>query len=331
MSKTRPGNSRFFIGLGVVLICVVAAVSLKAYFISQRQTQFIAHGKLLAGLQVNPISTNEQSFQMQAFYGTQLEIIESGEMHRRALERVQGEHPELKEIDVEIRATQTKGSSIINIAAIGGEPKFTRAFLDSLLVEYIAFGREMRQKSVDIVMNRIFNEVLMREKDVKDKSAALLEFSKIHDVRLLEIEHERLALRVSSLRGEIENLRRSNPDGAKLKEAQTLLAESEKLLTETNELHLKSQQLKVVCELSQKGYRDWMMPLEGLGGGCGPRDYISIMERPGIADEIEPELVLPLLSAAWIGAVVGGILAVIISALMGKPSSSLSPPPLPPA
>lgn len=124
-------------------------------------TMFIALGKIMCGPAKDmPVD----------FYGTQVEILNSGELRRRALERMRGEHPELKEIDVDIKVTQTKGSAILNVTSRGEEPKFTRLFLDSLLCEYVAFHRELAEKALSPALNRVIEEVLQREKQVKELS-----------------------------------------------------------------------------------------------------------------------------------------------------------------
>lgn len=77
---------------------------------------------------------------------TIIEVLESAEMKRRALERVRALHPEIKETDLETRAAHTKGSFIINILVTGREPKFTRIYLDALLDEFMAWRHEMRSR-----------------------------------------------------------------------------------------------------------------------------------------------------------------------------------------
>ena len=79
-------------------------------------------------------------------YGTIIEILESTEMKRRALERVRALNPDLKEIDVDIRVAQIKGSAILNILVTGNEPKFTRIYLDALLDEFMGWQREMADR-----------------------------------------------------------------------------------------------------------------------------------------------------------------------------------------
>ncbi len=189
-----------------LLLTAAIAVCFQALRITGKATEYVALGKIVAGLKVSPGREGPGgevvSNMMQAeFYGTQIEILEGGELRRRALERVRSLHPELKEIDVEVRVTQTKGSSILNVAAVGEEAKYTRVYLDSLLDEYIAFRKEMIDKSVGTAMNKVIEEVLTREKQTKEKATALEAFQKANDVVLFEEGRNKAAQYLSQLEG----------------------------------------------------------------------------------------------------------------------------------
>ena len=134
-----------------LLLTAAIAVCFQALRITGKATEYYALGRVLAGLKVsvqngtgsgNEVISNTQA---QDFYGTQIEILESGALRARALERVRSLHPELKEIDIEVRVNQTKGSAILNVAAVGEEPKYTRLYLDALLDEYEPGARLMVQ------------------------------------------------------------------------------------------------------------------------------------------------------------------------------------------
>ena len=173
-----------------LLLTAAIAVCIKALSISTKTTEYMAVGKLEAGIHVNPQGDNSKQYVQDSmtadFYGTQIEILESGELRRRALDRVRTLHPELKVIEVEIHVTQTKGSSILNVAAVGEEAKFTRVFLDALLDEFIAFRKDMMDRSVTNAMNKVIAEVLAREKSVAEKKTALDEYRKANDILLYE-------------------------------------------------------------------------------------------------------------------------------------------------
>ncbi len=179
-----------------LLLTAAIAICVQALRITGKPTEFFAVGKVLVGANtVNPdpknqVITNQQTADI---YGTQMEILESGELRRRALERVRSMNPELKEIDIEIRVTQTKGSSILNVAAVGEDGKYTRIFLSALLDEYVAFRKEMIEKSLGSAMNKVIEEVLSREKQVKEKSSSLNDYLQKNDLVILEGGRNRAA------------------------------------------------------------------------------------------------------------------------------------------
>lgn len=190
-----------------LLLTAAIAVCVQALRITGKTTEYSAIGRVVAGMQINAGGSQSDKVvnQMmpQDFYGTQMEILESGELRRRALERVRSLHPELKEIDVEIRVTQTKGSSILNVAAVGAEAKYTRVYLEGILDEYIAFGKEMIQNSLTTEMNKVIEEVLSREKTVKEKSLNLENFLKNNDIVIFEGDRNQAAAYLNQLKNSL--------------------------------------------------------------------------------------------------------------------------------
>jgi len=186
-----------------LLLTAAIAICVQALRITGRATEFVAMGKVLVGastVNAKPDQPVVQQQQTPDIYGTQIEILESGELRRRALERVRSMNPELREVDVEIRVTQTKGSSILNVAAVGEDGKYTRIFLSALLDEYVAFRKEMIEKSLGSAMNKVIEEVLSREKQVKEKFGKLNEFLQKNDLVVFEGDRNRAADYLQHLR-----------------------------------------------------------------------------------------------------------------------------------
>lgn len=316
----------------LVLVCSAVSIGGEAFRIAAVPAKYIAQGKLAAGVQVVPRLSNAKGMELELaeIYDTQIEILKSGELRRRALERVRGEHPELKEITIDLVVTRTKGSSILKAAAVGEEPKFTRAYLDSLLVEYIAFRREAREKAFDSsATNKIIEQVLIKEREVRNQYDALNDFLKSHDALLLEKERDRLAGQVSLLRGQVAELKLSGTDSPKALETMKILEQVERQFQENSEQYLRLQVLKSNYDAAGKDYQDWKKSLERLAGVSPGEnsplvcDTIFIMERPAIADELEPDYVLPLAMAGILGALVGFFLRAMVSLFLARPSLPL--------
>lgn len=421
-----------------LLLTAAIAICVQALRITGKATEYIALGKLVVGIQINPSGKDivVQNMMPQDFYGTQIEIIESGELRRRALERVRGEHPELNEKEVEIRVTQTKGSSILNVAGVGEEPKFTRIFLDSLLVEFIAFRREMIDKSVGTAMNKVIEEVLSREKAVKEKFEALNSYLKNNDLVVFEGDRSQAAAYLKQLQSNLyvyqtefkmmekmglEDYLRSKergnaattdvpssplvkssgtPDVIRLedpsgglaraevdylkamsdlrlfqserlqmlrtyREAHELVRELDEKITrqlslieifkqqskeesqrrrdnlqfkisalednvkeweakarEANDKIVMNQSLRSDYERTNQDYQDWKKTLERLDSTNSlTQDMVAIMERPNVAVEDEPELLLPLVVALFIGLAAGSVILLLFDRLDDRMNS----------
>ncbi|MFZ4764153.1 MAG: polysaccharide biosynthesis tyrosine autokinase [Roseimicrobium sp.] len=189
-----------------LLLTAAIAICFEALVITGKTTEYIAIGKIVAGLQVKIGSREGEVISerfVQDFYGTQIETLESGALRNHALERVRSLHPELKEIEVEISVTQTRGSSILNVAAVGAEAKYTRVYLDALLDEYIAFRKDMLEKSIGSTMNKVIEEVLSREKLVKQTKETLDNFLRTNDLTLFEGNRNHAAAYLISLKHDL--------------------------------------------------------------------------------------------------------------------------------
>ncbi len=137
--------------------------------VRHRSPHYVSIGKILAQPRMTkePLPVLDNLGQLD-FYGTQLMIIESGELRHRALDRMRGLHPELKESDVEVHGERLNGSAIFATIATGEDPKYTHAFLDALLDEFISFQKEMREKADGDAIPRTLDDVLAHQKAYKE-------------------------------------------------------------------------------------------------------------------------------------------------------------------
>jgi polysaccharide biosynthesis transport protein len=103
---------------------------------------------------------------LQDFYGTIIETVEGSSLRGRALERVSAHHPDVAEVEVDIRVVQNRGSAIFNVRAEGSEPKYTQLFLDALLEEFM-MGREQER---DLKKNKA---LMTLKQELTDRQSAM--------------------------------------------------------------------------------------------------------------------------------------------------------------
>ena len=69
------------------------------------------------------------------FFGTQIELMQSGEVKNRARARVHALRPALAPEDVRIEVGQLPKASIFDMRATGQSPLYTQAYLDACMDE----------------------------------------------------------------------------------------------------------------------------------------------------------------------------------------------------
>lgn len=314
------------------ILGTLVAVSFQAFRIAGKPPEYFALGKIMAGQQLTDGKPRTSSA---GFYETQIEMLESSLIRKNASERVHGLYPELKEADVALIASQTGGSSILKILATGPDRKYTRAYLDAVLDEYMALRKEMWYREIKEKTAKVMDEVLIRERKMKETKMQVDAFIAANNgAELLNAEKLRLSQLVSKLRGELQadTAPGRPPDSGTaigVDAIQVRLKQAESGLRDTNEKSVEGESLQEAYDRARHDYEEWKMKLDLINsGGCG--EPIAIVERPEDATEIEPDLWTPLVVAAAMGFMGGSVLMLGMSLLAAFTVSTRSsqPPPL---
>ncbi|TLD72302.1 polysaccharide biosynthesis tyrosine autokinase [Phragmitibacter flavus] len=193
-----------------VLLTASIAVCVVTLWITSKETEYIAIGRIATGTRINLTEGRgggvvENGVLPADFYGTQMEILMGSTLYTRAVERVRSLHPEIKPIEVDVKVAQQRGSSILNVGGTGKEPEFTRHLVEALLDEYMAFRKEMIDSSITSALNKVIQEVLTREKEVKLTKERLEEFLKNNNTVIFEGERNEAALYLSKLKSTLND------------------------------------------------------------------------------------------------------------------------------
>lgn len=194
--RDNPWRDRLGFATGAAMIFMLAGMSCIVLTGCKRQApQYVSQAKLVAGgrLVSGQSAGPQYKDYLQDFYGTIIETLESSEMRRRALDRVRALNPELKESAVEVKVTQSEASAIFQIAATSPDPKFTRIFLDALLDEFRALREQAREQQRNQALTALAEDVVKREKAVKDKSAKIQDFQKHNNIIVLGNRQNQMA------------------------------------------------------------------------------------------------------------------------------------------
>ena len=192
-----------------LLLTASIGVCVQALTITGKPQVFRSLAKLVAGGRMIGTEAIRWEEQLQDFYGTIIETIESAEMIRKARERVHSLHPDLKDSEVEIVVRQTKGSAIFNILATGSEPKYTQIFLNALLDEFIAFRQIIREQAQGKVLSTFLQEVVNKQKAMEEKNDVYSKFCAANNLVTITNGNNEAASFLTSLKAQRETLRTS--------------------------------------------------------------------------------------------------------------------------
>ncbi len=326
----------------IILVCAVlgagAGVCWQALRITGRPQEFRSLAKLVAGGQManDGIAFREQQVD---FYGTIIETLESAEMKRRALERVRALNPELKDVDVDIRVVQTKGSAIFNILATGSEPKYTKIFLDALLDEFIAFRQNIREQAAGKTLQKFLQEVVTRQKSMED-SAEKLEKARTRGVDTLSArsDQERLVVRLNNQRNQRDDLRLKiksmkdddaarSPLQTQLEATESEIQDIEKELGHWEPALAELKTLQEKHEADKLAYEKLFNEVEKLQSAFNSRsDYVAIQERATPSCENVEDWVLPIAVGAVGLGCLGGLVGLVLSLIIVRSPKPLQIP-----
>lgn len=165
-----------------LLLTASIGVCVAALHLMNQPVNYTSLAKLVAGGRM--VAQGDLNWQetMQDFYGTIIETLESADLKKRTLTRVQALHPDLKDSEVEIKVSQTRGSAIFNVFAIGAEQKYTQIFLEALLDEFVSFRQQIREQGLERALNTFTETVVKKSKELEDRGAKLEAFRKGNNI-----------------------------------------------------------------------------------------------------------------------------------------------------
>ena len=165
-----------------LLLTASIGVCVAALNIMNQPVNYTSLAKLVAGGRM--VAQGDLNWQetMQDFYGTIIETLESADLKKRALSRVQGLYPEMKDSEVEIKVNQTRGSAIFNVFAIGAEQKYTQIFLEALLEEFVNSRQAIREQGLERALITFTETVVRKSKELEERGAKLEAFRKANNV-----------------------------------------------------------------------------------------------------------------------------------------------------
>ena len=191
----------------VAFLTVSVGLCVAAWYVSQMPPSFRSVGRLMVSGQIRLTEGAAYSEELVNFFGTQVELMQSGEVRERAGARVRALHPELKREDVKLAVGQVPRASIFIMSTVGESPLYTQAYLDACMAEYIAAKKEMRSQKSESTTVAIQDELVRLEKEMDADGEKLHEFQKENNIGFLHEEGNSAGLYLAQLNRQLADLK----------------------------------------------------------------------------------------------------------------------------
>lgn len=191
-----------------LLLTASIGVCVQALRITGKPVEYKSVAKLVAGGRVvDPSSPVLWQEQLQDFYGTIIETIQSQPLKVKAQTRMRTLYPDMKESAVGIFVHQNRGSAIFNVMATGGDKEYTQRFLNALIDEFISQRTFVREQALGKVLTSFADGVLKRQKAFEEAAEKLESFRKVNDIITLTSGHSVASGTLTRLNAEKDRLK----------------------------------------------------------------------------------------------------------------------------
>lgn len=173
-------------GWWILALTTALALAVGAWFLFQQPPKYRSVGRMMVSGKIALPEGTVYTEELSNFFGTQVELMKSEAVRRRAEAQALAMNPELKPGEVKLEVGQQKGASIFILSATGDDAAYTRAYLDAIMEAYIASKREMRSQKSDITLSAITEQLSTLDKTLQGYEAELHAFEKENNVGYLQ-------------------------------------------------------------------------------------------------------------------------------------------------
>ena len=191
----------------IPLLTTAVGLGLQAWMVLSAPPKYQSGGRLMVSGKINLPEGAVYNEEAANFFGTQLELLQSSEVARRADARVMALNPNLEKVPVSLFATIIPKTSIFQVTAQGLQPQQTKAYLDAVMDEYIAYRRTMRSDKSEVTLSAITDQVVDLEKELRKAEEDLFDWQKQNNVVFLKEEGNSAGAYLAQLNRQLANLR----------------------------------------------------------------------------------------------------------------------------
>jgi capsular exopolysaccharide synthesis family protein len=190
----------------VPLLTVAIGLAGAGWFIARTPPSYLSSGRMMVSGKININEGSMYSEELLNFFGTQIELMQSGEVRNRALARVQALNPGIKPVKVQLSVGQQPKASLFVFQAIASDGAFAQKYLDACMEEYMSVKKQMRSDKSETTLSNLKDELDQTERELRKAEDKLLTFQKENNLGSLKEEGNSAAVYLAKLKFQLADL-----------------------------------------------------------------------------------------------------------------------------
>jgi len=192
----------------IVLLGAAVGGAWRAYVGLREDPVYTSSAQMhVSGRMSLPSDTNVYREELSNFFGTQMDLMTSQKVRRKAHERVKMMKPDVERAWVNVTARQKPNTSIFLLRARGGSGPYTRAFLDAVMEEYQNLRDEMRSETSESTLLAVSEQLNQLEKQIEEQEDAVVEFQRKNNLVFLKEQGDSAGSYLAQLKNKQAELR----------------------------------------------------------------------------------------------------------------------------
>jgi succinoglycan biosynthesis transport protein ExoP len=191
----------------IAFLTASLGIAIAAWYASQLPPAFLSGARMMVSGKINLPEGAIYSEELSNFFGTQTELMQSGEVRSRAFARVQALRPDLPTAPAHLSVGQQPRTSIFTLSVVSPDGAFARAYLDACMEEYIGIKKAMRSEKSQSTQDALAAELSAIETELREAREKLLEFQAQNNLGYLKEEGNSAGLYLSNLNRQYAELK----------------------------------------------------------------------------------------------------------------------------
>ena len=170
----------------VLVLCAGLALGGEAVYLWLSPPDYASVGQMIVNVRLNIQQSSLYTEELGNFLGTQAALMQGGEVLNHARDRVAGQNPGLTPQPVLLNVSVLPKTTIFLLRATGQNPKYTQAFLQACMEEYINLKKELTEHTSSTTIAALTDQMQRLEPMMQTIDDRMITFMSTNDAALLQ-------------------------------------------------------------------------------------------------------------------------------------------------